>query len=172
MSVPLRWQEPEITQEPIHAPRIPLRRRPSRRTKRMRVTLAVGAACLLMGACTALGIRIGSASVNNAQGLHLVSAPSSSGRVTLTNATLERHLGFVTVTGNVFSRAKNAVPNVEATVELLDSKNQTVQMGAALIAYDPLPAGQSAPFRVEMLDDARAVGYRVRFRGMFRGPLD
>jgi hypothetical protein len=172
MSVPLRWQEPEITQKPIHTPQIPLRRRPSRRIQRMRVALAVGATCLLMGACTALGIRIGSASVNSTQGLRLVSAPSSSGRVTLTNATLERRLGFVTVTGNVFSRAKNAVPNVEATVELLDSKNHTVQMQSALIAYDPLPPGQAAPFRVEMQDDVRAVGYRVRFRGMFRGPLD
>jgi len=171
MSVPLRWQEPDITQEPIHTPQMPLRRRSSRRLQRMRVTLVLGATCLLMGACTALGIRIGSASVNSAQGLHLVPTPSSSGRVTLTNATLDRRLGFVTVTGNVFSRAKSAIPNVEATVELLDSKNHTVQIQPAMVAGS-LPAGQSTPFRVEMLDDARAVGYRIHFRGMFRGPLD
>jgi hypothetical protein len=57
-------------------------------------------------------------------------------------------------------------------VELLDSQNRTLQMQTALIAYDPLPVGQAAPFRVEMADNAHAAGWRVSFRQMLGAPLN
>ena len=172
MSVPLRWQEPEIIQEPLFAPQPPLRRRAPRRVARMRVAFGLGVACLTMSACTALGFQIGKANAASTPTLRMVSMPAANGQVALTNGTLERKLGFVTVTGSVFSRAKHNLSQVEAVVELLDSQNRTLQMQSALVAYDPLPVGQSAPFRVEMSDNPRAAGWRVHFRQMFGASLD
>ncbi len=172
MSVPMRWQEPEIIEEPLFAPHVPLRRRATRRLNGLRATLAFGAACLTMSACTALGFQIGKANAANTPTLRMVSLPAANGQVALTNAALERKLGFVTVTGGVFSRAKHNLSQVEAVVELLDSQNRTLQVQSALVALDPLAVGQSAPFRVEMNDNPRAAGWRVHFRQMFGASLD
>ncbi len=172
MSVPLRWQDPADFQEPIPSPVLAPRRRARRRTQPLRVITILSALCLAMSACTALGVRIGRANAASASSLRLVSTPSATGRVLLTNASVERRLGFVTVTGNVFNRSHQKLSNVEAVVELLDSHNRTVQVESALIAFDPLPSGQAAPFKVEMPDSANAVGYRTAVRTMFGSPLD
>lgn len=169
----MRWQDPEIIEEAVHSPHIPLRPQPARRNNSLRNVLAFGFACLVMTGCTALGIQIGNANAMSQQNLRLVSAPSSHGRVVMTNASIDRRLGFVTVAGSVVnSTKKETLPNVEVVVELLDNHNRTLRVQSALIAYDPLPAGQVSPYSVEMNDDPRAVGIRIRPRKMFGGPLD
>lgn len=172
MSVPLRWQEPVEFQEPIPVPALAPQRRTRRRTKPLRAIAMMSALCLAMSACTALGVRIGSANAAATSTLRMVSAPNANGRVLLANANVERHLGFVTVTGSVFNRSHQKLSNVEAVVELLDSHNRTVQVESALIAFDPLPSGQAAPFKVEMPDSANAVSFRTGVRTMFGAPLD
>ena len=173
MSVPMRWQDPEITKETIQSPSISLRRQPARRMNSLRVVLGVGSACLIMSACTALGIQIGNANAMSQQNLRLVSVPGNHERIIMTNATIDRRLGFVTVTGSVFNATKHeTLPNVEVVVELLDIHNHTLGVQPALITYNPLPAGQVSPFSVEMNDDPKAVGVRIRPRKMFGGPLD
>ena len=172
MSVPLRWQEPVEFQEPIAAPTLSPRPRARRRAKPLRTLAMMSALCLAMSACTALGVRIGSANTASSSTLRLVSTPSANGRVLLANANVERRLGFVTVTGSVFNRSRQKLSNVEAVVELLDSHNRTVQVESALIAFDPLPAGQAAPFKVEMPDNTNAVAFRTAVRTMFGSSLD
>ena len=171
MSVPLRWQDPADFQEPLPAPALTPRRR-FRRMQPLRLIAMMSALCLVMSACTALGVRIGSANAASTSILRPVSAPSINGRVLLANANVERRLGFVTVTGSVFNRSHQKLSNVEAVVELLDSHNRTVQVESALISFDPLPAGQAAPFKVEMPDSANAVAYRTGVRSMFGSSLD
>ncbi len=172
MSVPLRWQEPVEFQEPVSTPALSPQRRTRRRTKPLRAIAIMSALCLTMSACTALGVRIGSANAAATSFLRMVSTPNANGRVLIANANVERRLGFVTVTGSVFNRSHQKFSNVEAVIELLDSHNRAVQVESALIAFDPLPSGQSAPFKVEMPDSANAVSFRAGVRTMFGAPLD
>src|SRR5581483_9919082 len=88
------------------------------------------------------------------------------------SAKVERRLGFVTVTGDVRNQSARSQSRVEAVVELLDSRNHTLQMESSLIAFDPLAAGESAPFRVELADDPHAVAYRVHFKRLMGPRLD
>jgi hypothetical protein len=111
---------------------------------------------------------IGAMSVVNAlrppSDLHLVRSSDTGARATLASAAVDRKLGFVTVSGTVLSRNPQALPRVEAVVELLDADNRTLQVESGMVAFDPLPSGQAAPFQVEVTDVPQAVGYRVRFR--------
>ena len=171
MSLPMRWEDPrDYTSNPVQtAAEIPLRiEQPLRKARssgrrRLRALCGVAAAmtlCLLaiVGAATVVG------ALRPAAELHLVAASGFGAKATLGSASVERKLGFVTVSGTVFSHNSQALPRVEAVVELLDAQNKTVQVESGMVAFDPLPSGEAAPFRVEVTDVPQAVGYRVRFR--------
>jgi hypothetical protein len=107
-----------------------------------------------------------------ASGLHLIASPSPKGRVALGSATVERRLGYVTVTGAVVNCSARSLSRIEAVVELLDRQNRPLQLESGLVTFDPLPKGESSPFRVELPDNARAVAYRVRFKQLLGAALN
>ncbi len=163
MSLPLRWQDPEpntlLTVTP--APRS----RKSRNANLRRLRLLVGA-CTVSVLC---GLAVvGAASVvtalRPAPGLRLVPAQSSQSKASLASASIERRLGFVSVSGSVLSHNHQPLAKVEAVVELLDAQNHTVQVESGMVAFDPLPPDEAAPFHIEVTDVPQAVAYRVRFR--------
>jgi len=172
MSVPLRWQEPQIIEVPEHQTRRSLRPQstPLPRTKGRNAWIPLY--LLGMAICMAGGFFIGRVPGPGEPALHLVSVPSNTSNVFLANTSVERHVGFVTVTGNVFNRSKVALSNVEIVVELMDAQNRTLKVDSALIADDPLPTGGNSAFSVVVEDDARAARYRVRPRKMFGGTLE
>ncbi|HZP81136.1 MAG TPA: FxLYD domain-containing protein [Chthonomonadaceae bacterium] len=169
MSVPMRWETPVETAAPERAP-APLRRRRVRRARRLRALLGLmgSAAILALGAAGVRSLALGTRPAE----LRLLAAAPSSQQVRLGGAKVERRLGFVTVTGDVRNQSARSQSRVEAVVELLDSRNHTLQMESSLIAFDPLAAGESAPFRVELADDPHAVAYRVHFKRLMGPRLD
>lgn len=164
MSLPMRWEDPEVVESiPVPAMK-PIRRAGLSRRQRLRAICGF----ITLSAVCGLAV-IGANSVVNAlrpaAELHLAASSVGAGvKATLASASVERKLGFVTVSGTVLSRYGQAMPRVEAVVELLDAQNRTVQVDSGMVAFDPLPAGEAAPFRVEITDVPQAVGYRVRFR--------
>ena len=161
----MRWEDPEPF-EPTPAP-TPVMRPVRRARLSRRQRLRAAGALLMLSAVCGLAV-IGAVSVVNAfrpaPALHLVRSSDTGARATLTSASVDRKLGFVTVSGTVLSHNPQALPRVEAVVELLDADNRTVQVESGMVAFDPLPSGQAAPFQVEVTDVPRAVGYRIRFR--------
>ncbi|HLV80469.1 MAG TPA: FxLYD domain-containing protein [Chthonomonadaceae bacterium] len=171
MSLPLRQQDWEAPLR-LSAPKRRQHRRAIGYRKRVRAALA-----LLAGVCICGFAAWGWQAVRAleaASSLRLAAAvtPGAPARVGLVSASAERRLGFVTITGSVANHATRTLRDVEAVAELLDSHGRTIGLESALIAFDPLPAGQPSPFRVEMVDNARAVAYRVRFRQISGSALD
>ena len=163
MSLPMRWEDPEA-----YEPTLVLADKPVRRTRlsRRRRVRAIGVFTGLSIVCGLAAIGAGSivSALRPAPELHLVATTGLGAKTTLASASVERKLGFVTVSGSVLSRNSKAMPRVEAVVELLDAQNKTVQVDSGMVAFDPLPSGEAAPFRVEVTDVPQAVAYRVRFR--------
>ena len=171
MSLPMRWEDLEACKPtPVAAPtESPLRiEQPLRRTRifsrrRLRAVDGVTAVVTLCGlAIVGAGTVLGA--LRPTAELQLIASSGSGAKATLASASVERKLGFVTVSGTVLSHDLQALPRVEAVVELLDAQNKTVQVDSSMVAFDPLPSGEAAPFRVAVTDVPRAVGYRVRFR--------
>jgi hypothetical protein len=169
MSVPMRW---ERRIEPISPPAAPpLRRRKPRRARVLRTAL-IWIGCLGLLGSVAVGVHSMAFNASAPSLLRLARVAPSRGQVVMGAAQAERRLGFVTVTGSVTNRSRSAQPRVEAVVELLDRRNQTVQVESSLLDFDPLGVGDSAPFRVELPDDTHAVAYRIRFRRLLGPRLD
>jgi hypothetical protein len=164
MSLPMRWEDPE-SYEPTPVPTLVVKpRRKARLSRRQRLrafcaVMVLAALCSLaiVGACSVVG------ALRPASDLHLVASSDMEAKATLASASVARKLGFVTVSGTVLSHNAQALPRVEAVVELLDAQNRTVQVESGMVAFDPLPSGQAAPFQVEVTDVPQAVAYRVRF---------
>jgi hypothetical protein len=171
MSVPMRWQQPIEPQEAVQPPALPQRRQQSRRVRRSRVN---GVLLVLMAACAAIaiGLRFTGVQAGQRNGLQLAQTQVRGTQVRLVDSSVERNLGFVTVTGNLHNLSARPLSHVEAVVELLDPQGGTVKMESALIGQDTLAAGENAPFRVEMEDNAHAVGYRVHFRKLLGSSLN
>jgi hypothetical protein len=148
-----------------------LRRRKSRRARIFRVALVLACGLGLVS-LAAVSVRSLALGTGTPVALQLTRIAPSLGQVALTGAQAERRLGFVTVVGNVINRSRHTQPRVEAIVELLDGHDQTVQVESSLLPFDPLGVGESAPFRVELPDDAHAVAYRVRFKHFLGSRLD
>ncbi len=161
----MRWEDPELNQ----LTRVPtLTLKPMRKARlsprqRLRAFCGVTAFSALCGLATVGAFSIVNA-LRPAPALQLRTTPETGAKATLASASIERKLGFVTVSGTVLSRNSQALPRVEAVVELLDAQNRTVQVESGMVAFDPLPSGQAAPFQVEVTDVPQAVAYRVRFR--------
>jgi hypothetical protein len=171
MSMPLRWEEPP-SQEPVDSPQsTPKRRRRTAPIRRMIGATLILTLALSVGTLTTIGAQSVWNSVRPAQTLRLDARPGGS-EVSTGLPAVERHLGFVTITGSIASHVDRPLAQVEAVVELLDSQNQTVQLESGLIAFDPLMPGQTAPFRVDLPDNTRAVAYRIRFRQLSGAALD
>lgn len=171
MSVPMRKEDleryapvptPTPAEPPLRVEHTRRRPRPSLR-RRLRAALGIGVFSALCG-LTIFGAGAAVNALRPAPGLHLISSPEAGAKAVLDSASVERKLGFVTVSGTVLSHAGKSMPRVEAVVELLDAQNRTVQVESGMVAFDPLPSGQAAPFRVDVTDVPQAVGYRVRFR--------
>jgi hypothetical protein len=174
MSVPMRWQQPVEPIEPQKAEQrrtVPQRQQSARRARRTRVN---GAMFMLMTvcACAAVGLRFTGWQVAQQHGLTLVQTQSGHAQVALTGSSIERNLGFVTVTGNVQNRAAHSLAHTEAVVELLDAQNRAVGVESALIGQDSLAPHETASFRVEMEDNHHAVGYRIHFRKLLGSILN
>lgn len=171
MSVPMRWEQP-VSPEPLVAPGEGMRRRRiQKRNRSLHTTLSF----LWRAGICALAL-VGAFSLwphsSKTADLHLVTGTNTEAKVTLQTASAVRHLGFVTVTGNALNRFNDRLPRVEAVVELLDRQNHTLQVESSLVAFDPLPPGETAPFRVEVPDSAQAVAYRVRFKQLLGASLN
>lgn len=165
MSLPMRWEDPEVYESipvPISIVK-PLRKARLSRRQGLRAVCAVAALTTLCGLSVFGAISVFSA-LRPAADLHLVASSDTGAKATLASAAVERKLGFVTVSGTVLSHNSQAIPRVEAVVELLDAQNRTLRVESGMVAFDPLPSGQAAPFQVEVTDVPQAVGYRVRFR--------
>ena len=166
MSVAMRW---EMEAEPEN-PAAPLKRRAPRRRNRLRAMIVISLAVLLSAG-------VGVAAQKTIQALRPApdlrldnSGPGS--QVGLTGASVERRLGFVTITGSVTNRQAANLPQVEAVAELLDAQQRPVQMEAALVGSRALGAQANAPFQVILPDNAQAVSYRVRFRELAGADLN
>ncbi len=167
MSVPLRWQE---SYEPEPSPLRLRPRRTARRAGNFRALVAL-AFCALLCGLTAGGVRYALA-LHTPSGLRLLPVTSSGGPLSLSGTSAERQLGYATIVGNVSNHGNAALSKIEAVVELLDSNGLPLHMESSLIAFDPLNAGESSPFRVELQDEPRAVSYRVRFKALLGPRLD
>ncbi len=160
MSVPLRIEHATVAE---CKPQRPLRRR--RAPRRARQLAGIGAICGLLsvlglagvGAVTLLG------GLTSHGDLKLVDNGTTSGLQAVAG-TAHRAYGYVTVTGSVENTGNRGRSNVEAIVELIDSQNRTVQVDKSMVAFAAVPAGDSAPFRVMVQDDATATGYRLSFK--------
>ena len=86
--------------------------------------------------------------------------------VSLDSSSIERKLGFVSISGSASSDSRSPLKHVEAVVELLDGKHHTLKVESALLELDPIPANQAVPFHVELADNPNAAAYRIRFRQM------
>jgi uncharacterized iron-regulated membrane protein len=159
----MRWEDAEVFE-----PTPVLTMKPNRKTRlsrRLRLRALFGVVALgMLCSLAAIGATSVIRALRPAANLRLVASPGTGAKATLASASVERKLGFVTVSGSVLSRNGQAMPRVEAVVELLDAQNRTVQVDAGMVAFDPLPAGEAAPFRVEVTDSPQAVAYRIRFR--------
>src|SRR5258708_5320363 len=98
MSVPLRWQEPVRPEEPVRIG-VTHTRRLSRRARRLRLLLALFAMVMIC-ASAAFGMRVAGMRAQDSSTLRLLSVNHAHARVKLVGATVERSLGFVSVTGN------------------------------------------------------------------------
>lgn len=161
MSLPLRQEEWE-TPLRLSAPKRLQHRRAVGYRKRVRAALTLLLALFVCG-IAGWGWHI-VRTMEAASGLRLATTVFPKARVALVSASAERRLGFVTITGSVSNHASRALTDVEAVAELLDSSGRTIGMESAMIAFDPLPSGEPSPFQVEMMDNAQAVAYRIRFR--------
>ncbi len=161
MSMPLRIEE-LARPEPVVELRISRARR-RRGPDRAGRAVLICALLALGWVVFAVGSARGSAGDSTAP---LAIAPFSpgSGTLALNGLHVERRLGFVSVAGSVRNRAAHPIPRVTAVVELLDASDRVVQTDSALVAFDPLPAGEAAPFKVECSDAKEAVKLRVRFQ--------
>ena len=86
--------------------------------------------------------------------------------IALDSSSIERKLGFVSISGSALSESRSPLNHVEAVVELLDAKHHTLKVESALLELDPIPANQTAPFHIELTDNPNAAAYRIRFRQM------
>ena len=170
MSLPLRWEDPSPPEPVITPSRTPQRRRSSR-TKHILISSLFITVSLLIGSLAVLGGQRVWENFHTPSTLYLASRPNGQ-EVTAGQAAIERRLGFVTVTGSIASHVTRPLSQVESVVELLDAQNETVQVESGMIAFDPLLPGQMAPFRVELPDNVRAVGYRIRFKELSGASLD
>lgn len=148
----------------------PLPKRNARPQRSGRWRVALGLSMLML--CGVVGLGTSAAMRQTSSDLKLIREQTSGNRVALTTAAVERRLGFVTVTGTVTNHSRRSLPHVEAVVELLDEAGRTVGLESALLAFDTLRAGEQAPFRVEMQDQAHASGYRVHFRQLLGPAVD
>lgn len=170
MSVPLRWEE-IAPQEPQTV--APPPRRHKTKPRRSVARVAARLFCFaVIGSLSCIGAATVVKGLTPETTLRREMPASSGSEVTLGSATVERRLGYVTVTGEVANQTKASLSKVEAVVELMDARNQTVRMESALISFNPLPAGRVSPFQVQVPDDSRAVAYRVRFKELLGAPLN
>jgi hypothetical protein len=160
MSVPLRIEHASVVEYNVSRP---LRRR--RVSRGMRRIAGIGAVTALL---TVLGLAgVGAVTILNnvstAANLNPVSAVSSSSLHALAGSA-HRAYGYVTVTGSVTNTGAHGTSNVQAIVELIDRENRTVQLDKAMVEAATVAAGNSAPYRVIVQDDANAVSYRLSFQ--------
>ena len=166
MSVPMRW---EVEAVPEYHPVVCVKRAAPRRRNRLRVMVAVSLAVLL-SAGVAVAAQKTFQALRPAPELRLDNSGGS--QVALNGASVERHLGFVTITGVVANRQAANLSQVEAVAELLDAQQRPVQMEYALVGSRALAAQSNAPFQIILPDNAKAVSYRVRFRELAGADLN
>lgn len=168
MSLPMRVDY-VVAPEPSEAP---LRRRRARRKRHpFRLFFALTFCAAALGT-TIVGAQTLIRTFRPAPALQLRNSLGAGASVGLASASMERNVGFITVTGSVINQTQKPIPHVEAVVELLDAQNKTVRVESALVPFDPLPVGAASPFRVELTDDSRAASYRVHFKRLLGSALN
>lgn len=168
----MRWEPVPLQESPVELPGGQFRRR--RITRRGKALRRATWAVLKVSVCLLAVVGAGSVlrATQPTPALVLETPTVVNGQAALGSASVERRLGFVTVTGTAVSRAKRPLTNVEAVVELLDAKKQTIQVESALTTFSPLQPGGTTPFRVEIPDDSRVVSYRIRFKQLLGASLN
>jgi len=164
----MRWQELVEPQDAVWPVAVPKPRGAARRARRIALVVAT----TTLGACAVSGMKLIVWSKARDTALRLVQPSGEGAQVQLCGTSAERKLGFVTVTGSVKNRTVQLLGHVEAVVELKDARHNTVAVESALLSLDPLKAGETSPFQVEMEDQPRAVEYRIHFRRLLGATLD
>lgn len=167
MSVPMRWEVEAVPENPVICVKS---RRAPRRKNRLRAMVVVSLAALLSAGVGVAAQKTFQA-LRPAPELRLDNSGGGS-QIALNGASVERRLGFVTITGSVTNRRVTSLPPVEAVVELLDAQQHPVQMEYALVGSRALAAQSDAPFQIILPDNARAMSYRVRFRELAGADLN
>lgn len=158
----------ELVERPPRGVRQPRRR--ANRQQRLGFTGIVSAAVTL--ACTAVAVLLIPNLYAARPELKLDPPARASASVRILNARALRSAGFVTVTGNFRSQAPRPLYDLEAVVELLDSRQRTLVVEDSLVPFSPVRPGDAAPFQVEVQDAPQAVAYRVSFRELSTGIVD
>lgn len=108
--------------------------------------------------------RIGAASGSALTELRAPTVGSAAPQLVTLPSSVERRAGYVTVVGEVESRAQTPLSNVEAQVEFFGSDGRLLRVESALIELTPLRPGEESPFRVQTPEADGMASYRVRFR--------
>ena len=166
MSVPMRWEVEAVPENPV----IIIKRRAPRRRNRLRAMVVVSLAVLL-SAGVGVAAQKTLQALRPAPELHFDNSGGGS-QIALNGASVERRLGFVTITGSVTNRRAANLPQVEAVAELLDAGQHPVQVEYALVGSRALAAQSDAPFQIILPDNAQAMSYRVRFRELAGADLN
>lgn len=170
MSMPMRVNSFCIPQAPAPLPVTERRSAPARRPRLLRRGL-VASASLSVAGLSLIGVSTLLSALRGPELLPLMPTPPQA-QLAVAAASLDRHQGYVTVTGSLENRSAASLSNVEVVVELRDARDHTLQMESALVPANPLLEGRSAPFRVELRDDSRAASYRIWFRRLTGQPLE
>ena len=132
------------------------------------IILAVVGLSFLFANCAGLG-GFGGGSDSNSSDTNQPDQPDIS--LQLLSQSDERAWGYITVTGQVKNTSDIALDNVTAAVSYYDSGGKFVKSDTALIAYDPILAGQTSPFEVVTSDNPAITGYRVDFEFLLGGSI-
>jgi len=93
-----------------------------------------------------------------------VSAAGAPAGVTVSDALVERAHGYITVLGQVRNASPHALRGGGVLVELLDARGRERGMESSLLETPSVAPGETAPFRVYLLDDGSVISCRVRYR--------
>lgn len=89
----------------------------------------------------------------------------------LLQAKLTRGYGFVMVEGQVKNAGGAALGNVVAVVSLLNAQGEPLQAEEQFVQSNPLPPGQTSPFKAVIITSAEANNYSVSFRQLSGGTI-
>ena len=77
----------------------------------------------------------------------------------------------VSFVGQVKNISALSVRGITAYIDLMGAGGKVIRTGEGHLKTDPLPAGATTEFKVEVASSSDVKGFNVRFGRMFGGPL-